>query len=38
MSELFKNKYFTVEINNADVKGGVDPIERRIQILKAMGL
>jgi single-stranded DNA-specific DHH superfamily exonuclease len=38
MSELLKNKYFTVEIQNADIKGGLDPIERRIQLLQAMGL
>jgi hypothetical protein len=38
MTELLSNRHFTVEIDDADIEGGMDPIDRRIQILKNMGL
>lgn len=36
MTELLKERYFTVEIQNADLKGGLNPIERRIAILSSL--
>lgn len=38
MKELFTKKYFTIEIQNAHIKGGEDPIERRIKQLTSMGI
>jgi len=38
MNELLKNIYFKIEICDADLKSGVNPIERRIQMLKSMGI
>jgi hypothetical protein len=38
MLELFQKIYFKIEIENADLKNGLNPIERRIQILKNMGI
>jgi len=38
MAELLKERYFTIDIENADLKGGLNPIERRIQILKNIGI
>ena len=29
---------FTIEIQNVDLKGGLNPIERRIEMLKSMGI
>ena len=38
MKELFKNIYFKVEIENADLKGGINPIDRRVNLLKSIGI
>lgn len=38
MKELLKTPYFTIEIKNADLKGGLNPIDRRIQLLQTMGI
>ena len=38
MNELLKKIYFRIEIPNVDLKNGVNPIERRIQLLKNMGI
>ena len=38
MNELIKKKYFEIEICDADLKSGTNPIERRIQLLKCMGI
>ena len=38
MTELFQQRYFTIEIDNADLKGGLNPIEKRINLLKHMGI
>ena len=38
MNELIKNNYFKIEIPNVDLKSGVNPIERRIQLLKSMDI
>lgn len=38
MKELLKTPYFTIEIKNADLKGGLNPIDRRIQLLQSMGI
>jgi hypothetical protein len=38
MNELLKKIYFKIEISNVDLKDGVDPIERRIQLLKDMDI
>ena len=38
MNELIKNNYFKIEIPNVDLKSGVNPIERRIQLLKSMNI
>jgi hypothetical protein len=38
MKELLKKIYFKIEISNADLKSGINPIERRIQLLKNMGI
>ena len=35
MKRLLEKKSFVVEINDADLTGGVDPIQRRIQLLTA---
>lgn len=34
MNYLLQNRYFTIEILNVDLKGGINPIERRINIFK----
>jgi hypothetical protein len=36
MKMLLQNKQFSIEIDNADLKGGEDPIERRLNILKTI--
>lgn len=38
MKELLQNRYFTIEIANADLTGGANPIDRRIKLLKDMGI
>jgi len=38
MVELLKNRVFTIEIENADLKGGLNPIQRRINLLKSIGI
>lgn len=38
MKEFIKNSYFNIIIENADLKGGMDTIERRIKILRDMGI
>ena len=38
MNELFKKIYFKIEIYDVDLKSGINPIERRIQLLKSMGI
>ena len=38
MSELIKNAYFKLEIHDVDLYSGLNPIERRIQMLKDMGI
>lgn len=38
MNELLKKVYFKIEIPNVDLKTGINPIERRIQLLKSMGI
>lgn len=38
MKELFKNMYFKVEIDDANLKGGIDPIQRRMNMLQSMGI
>lgn len=38
MKKLLDSPYFKVVIKDADIGNGLDPIERRIQILKSMGI
>jgi len=38
MTELLQNRYFTIEIKNVKLRGGLCPIERRINVLKSMGI
>lgn len=38
MKMLLSNRYFTIEITDADLNGGIDPTERRINQLKSMGI
>lgn len=38
MNELLKKIYFNIEICDVDLKSGINPIERRIQLLKSMGI
>jgi hypothetical protein len=38
MTELLKKKYFKIEILDVDLKSGMNPIERRIQLLKNSGI
>ncbi len=38
MKRLLEKKSFVVDINEADLSGGVDPIQRRIQLLTAAGV
>jgi len=38
MKELMKNTYFHIKVSNADLGGGIDPIQRRINILRDMGI
>ena len=38
MKQLIKNKYFEIVITNAILTGGLDPIQRRIQMLTAAGI
>lgn len=38
MNELLKKIYFKIEICDVDLKSGMNPIERRIQLLKSMGI
>jgi len=38
MKRLLEKKSFVVDINEADLSGGVDPIQRRIQLLMAAGV
>ena len=38
MNELLKKKYFNIEICDVNLKSGANPIERRIQMLKSMGI
>lgn len=38
MKELLKKRYFKIEISNADLTGGIDPIKRRRQILDNTGI
>lgn len=36
MKELFNNLYFKIEIPNVELKSGINPIERRMNILKTL--
>lgn len=36
MTELLSERVFTIEIEDADLKGGMNPIERRINLLKTI--
>ena len=38
MADLLKNRYFTIEIENVDLTGGIDPYDRRIDLLKEAGI
>lgn len=38
MHELLKKAYFKIEIPDVDLKSGLNPIERRIHLLKNMGI
>ena len=38
MAELLKDRVFTIEITDANLKGGLHPIERRIRLLQSMGI
>lgn len=38
MNELMKKIYFKIEISDVELKNGINPIERRIQLLKSMGI
>jgi hypothetical protein len=38
MALMLQRMYFTVHIDNANINGGEDPIERRIKRLQALGL
>ena len=38
MKALLAKKYFMVEITDANVKGGMNPIERRMNMLRTMGI
>jgi hypothetical protein len=38
MKRFLEKRYFTIEIENADLKGGANPIERRMNILRTMGI
>ena len=38
MRALLEKRYFTIEIANSNLSGGSNPIERRIQMLKDMGI
>ncbi len=38
MTKLLDNRYFTVEINDTDLIGGISPIERRINLLTSIGI
>lgn len=38
MKELMKNQVFNIEIENADFTGGMNPIDRRIERLKDIGI
>lgn len=38
MKELMKNTYFHIKVSNADLGGGIDPIQRRMNILHDMGI
>jgi hypothetical protein len=38
MKEFIKNPYFKIIIEDADLNGGMDTIERRIKILRDMGI
>lgn len=38
MTQLLEKRYFTIEIPNVELKGGLNPIERRMQQLKSAGI
>lgn len=38
MAKLFEKIYFRIEILGVDLKGGLDPIERRISLLRGLGI
>lgn len=38
MNELLRKIYFKIDIYDVDLKSGMNPIERRIQLLKSMGI
>lgn len=38
MKQLLANRYFTTDIEDIDIKGGLDPIERRMELLRSMGI
>jgi hypothetical protein len=38
MNQLLKKIYFKIEIYDVDLKSGINPTERRIQLLKSMGI
>lgn len=38
MIQLLEKKYFTIEISDVDLKGGLNPIERRINLLRSIGI
>ncbi len=38
MAKLLADRVFTIEIDGADMKGGLNPIQRRIALLKSMGI
>jgi hypothetical protein len=38
MNQLLKKIYFQIDILNVDLKSGANPIDRRIELLKSMGI
>ena len=38
MKELMKNTYFHIQVSNAELGGGIDPIQRRMNLLRDMGI
>jgi hypothetical protein len=38
MDELLQKRYFTIKIKDANLKGGMNPIERRMKVLESIGI